>query len=75
VRRTPSAVEPVSPHDQRPQEEMILHLERDQLVSETARPVPRATLARHTILMLWGLRFFVIVVGAMVLYTFVDQLH
>ncbi len=54
---------------------MILHLERDQLVSETARPVPRATLARHTILMLWGLRFFVIVVGAMVLYTFVDQLH
>jgi hypothetical protein len=58
-----------------PSEEMIENLERDQLVSETARPLARARLTRRTSAALWTLRVFVIVVGAMVTYTFFYQLH
>ena len=50
------------------------HLEADQLAAETSRPVPRAALSRRTIAALWALRMFVVVMSAMVIYTFVSQL-
>jgi len=65
--------------DLQPQErfedELIMHLERDQFVVETSRPVPRAALSRHATAGLWVLRIFVVLVSLMVIYTFIDQLH
>ena len=52
-----------------------MHLERDQFVDETSRPVPRAPLSARTAAGLWALRVFVIVVSLMVIYTFIDQLR
>ena len=60
----------VSPH-----EEMIKHLERDQIVAETSRPLPRARLRGGVAAGLWALRIFVVLVGLMVIYTFIAQLH
>jgi hypothetical protein len=57
------------------EDELIMHLERDQFVAETSRPVPRAVLAAHATAGLWALRVFVIVVSLMVIYTFIAQLH
>jgi hypothetical protein len=68
---TPAGIPLPGPHP----EDLIMHLERDQLVAETFRPVPRAVLSRRTRIALWGLRAFVVVVGLMVIYTFVSQLH
>ena len=65
--------------DLQPQErfedELILHLERDQFVAETSRPVPRAALSACATIGLWALRVFVVLVGLMVIYTFIEQLH
>jgi hypothetical protein len=52
-----------------------MDLERDQLVAETSRRVPQATLGTYAKAGLWALRVFVVLVSAMVLYTFIDQLH
>ena len=52
-----------------------MFLERDQLVADTSRPVPRANLSPRTSLALWALRVFVLVVSFMVIYTFVSQLR
>ena len=63
---------------QRPEcfeDELIMHLERDQFVAETSHPVPRATLSPRTTAGLWALRVFVVLVSLMVIYTFIDQLH
>ncbi len=57
------------------EEELIMHLEPDQFVAETSRPVPRAQLRRGAIVALWALRVFAIAVSVMVIYTFIDQLH
>jgi hypothetical protein len=56
-------------------DELIMHLERDQFVAETSRPVARAALSSRTIAALWALRVFVVLVSLMVIYTFVEQLH
>ncbi|MBA3807339.1 MAG: hypothetical protein H0X28_02920 [Solirubrobacterales bacterium] len=56
-------------------DELFMHLERDQLVAETARPVPPARLGPRALIGLWGLRVFAILVSAMVLYTFLARLH
>jgi cytochrome P450 len=56
-------------------EELVMHLERDQFVSETSRPVPRAALSSRVVTAMWALRVFVVVVGLMVIYTFLAQLH
>lgn len=56
-------------------DELIMHLERDQLVAETSRPLPPARLGRFTTAALWALRAFVLLVGLMVIYTFALQLH
>jgi len=53
---------------------MVMFLERDQLVFDTARPVPRARLRRSTTVALWALRVLVIVVSAMVICTFASQI-
>jgi hypothetical protein len=58
----------------RAQDELIEDLERDQFVVETSRPLGRASLGRYARASLWALRVFVLVVGAMVIYTFIDQL-
>jgi hypothetical protein len=57
------------------EDQLIMHLERDQFVAETSRPVPRAALSSRAIAGLWALRVFVVLVSLMVIYTFVDQLH
>jgi len=57
------------------EEELIMHLERDQLVVETFRPVARARLSRGAVIGLLALRVFVVLVSLMVLYTFIVQLH
>ncbi len=57
------------------EDELIMHLERDQFVVETSRPVPRAVLSARGTAGLWALRVFVLLVSLMVVYTFIDQLH
>jgi hypothetical protein len=57
------------------EDELILHLERDQFVAETSRPVPQAMLGARTTATLWALRVFVVLVSLMVIYTFIDQLR
>jgi hypothetical protein len=59
---------------QRDDEELVMFLERDQLVADKAHPVPRAHLSARTRAALWVLRVFVLVVSAMVIYTFFSQL-
>ncbi len=65
----------IRPPDPPEQEEMVMDLERDQLVAETSRPVSRVALGRRARAALWALRVFVLVVGAMVIYTFIAALH
>jgi hypothetical protein len=70
---------PVSEQDlqrqERLEDELIMHLERDQFVAETSRPVSRAQLSSRATAALWALRVFVILVSLMVIYTFIHQLH
>ena len=61
--------------EERFEDELIMHLERDQFVAETSRPVPRAHLSAAASAGLWALRVFVVLLSLMVLYTFIDQLH
>jgi hypothetical protein len=56
------------------QQDLVMFLERDQYVFDTSRPVGRMRLSPRMTLALWALRVFVIVVSAMVIYTFVSQL-
>jgi hypothetical protein len=60
---------------ERLEDELIMHLERDQFVAETSRPVPRAPLSARARASLWALRVFVLIVSLMVIYTFAEQLH
>jgi hypothetical protein len=55
-------------------EELIAYLESDQLTAERSRPLGRAVLSRRARAGLWALRVFTIVIGAMVVYTFISQL-
>ena len=57
------------------EDDLIMHLERDQFVAETSRPVPRAALGGRATAGLWALRIFVVLVSLMVIYTFIDQLR
>lgn len=70
---------PIRERDLQPQErfedELIMHLERDQFVAETSRPVSRVALSARATAGLWALRVFVVLVSLMVIYTFIDQLH
>jgi hypothetical protein len=55
-------------------EVLLEHLERDQLVAETRRPVPRAQLSARAAAGLWALRIAVVLLSVMVLYAFVERL-
>jgi hypothetical protein len=56
--------------------ELVGYLEPDQLVrAKQQQPVARKVLGKRANVWLWALRVFVVVVTAMVLYTFVSQLH
>jgi hypothetical protein len=74
VHRYPSIQERDLQSQERYEDELIMHLERDQFVAETSRVIPRAELSTRTMAWLWALRVFVVLVGLMVVYTFVDQL-
>jgi hypothetical protein len=53
--------------------EPAMFLDSGQLTLDPSLPVPRAQLSRRVSGALWALRLFVIVVSAMVIYTFVSQ--
>ncbi len=57
-----------------PDEELIRALEPDQLFSETSKPLPRYQLRQIANLALWLLRVFVLLITALVVYTFVKAL-
>jgi hypothetical protein len=61
--------------EERFEDDLIMHLERDQFVAETSRPVSRAVLSGRATAALWALRIFVVIVSLMVIYTFIDQLR
>jgi hypothetical protein len=56
------------------EEPLIAYLELDQLAGDRARPLPRARLSGPASIALWALRIFVIVIAALVIYTFVATL-
>jgi hypothetical protein len=74
---TPATNQPDRPErtDPSAEEELIMFLERDQLVSDRSKPVARAPLGRGATRAMWALRIFVLVVSFMVIYTFIAQLH
>jgi hypothetical protein len=49
-------------------------LDSDQLALDQSQPVPRARLSQRLSGALWALRVFVVVVSAMVIYTFISQI-
>jgi hypothetical protein len=55
-------------------QELVMYLERDQLVSDTSQPVAPAHLGGWARAGLWALRVFALVVSAMVVYVFIAQL-
>lgn len=55
-------------------EELVMFLERDQLLSDRSRPVARARLGPRARAGLWALRVFAVVLSAMVVYVFIAQL-
>jgi hypothetical protein len=73
-RKDPGELPPELPRE-RADEELIMHLEPDQLVAATTEPVAPAPLGPRAKALLWGLRIFVVLVSLMVVYTFVDRLH
>ena len=79
MRRVPASHQPIEERSlqqqERPEDELIMHLERDQFVFETLRPVPRAPLGARALAGLWALRAFVVLVSLMVIYTFIYQLR
>jgi hypothetical protein len=68
-------IDPPEPTEPSEHEELVMFLERDQLVSNRSKPVARAHLGRGANIALWALRIFVLVVSFMVIYTFIVQLH
>ena len=57
-----------------PDHDPLTYLEPDQLQSNRNRPLPRALLNRRATAGLWALRVLVVVLSAMVIYTFISQL-
>jgi hypothetical protein len=61
--------------DGHPDDELLFALEPDQLVAASSRPLPRYILGRAATLALWALRGFVLIITALVVYTFVRSLR
>ena len=57
-----------------PHDDPFTYLEPDQLLSDRSRPLPRARLTRRATAGLWALRVLVVVLSAIVIYTFIAQL-
>jgi hypothetical protein len=57
------------------EEDLVMFLERDQLVADRRRPLPPANIGRRAQVALWALRIFVLLVGLMVIFTFCAQLN
>lgn len=57
------------------EDELAIHLERDQFVAETSRALPRAALGPRATAALWVLRVFVVVISLMVIYAFIESLR
>jgi hypothetical protein len=57
-----------------PDDELIQALEPDQLVAATSKPLPRYQLSQIANVALWLLRIFVLLMTALVVYTFVKAL-
>lgn len=57
-----------------PDSELIEGLEPDQLVVTSSVPLPPMRLSRSAWLALWILRIFVMLMGALVIYTFLANL-
>jgi 4-hydroxybenzoate polyprenyltransferase len=55
-------------------QELIEFLERDQLVEDRSRPLPRARVGRRASAALWALRVFALLMAVLVVYTFVASL-
>jgi len=54
--------------------ELIDSLEPDQLVAAVAKPLPRLRVSRPVRIALWVVRIFVLIITALVVYTFVVKL-
>lgn len=54
-----------------PDDELIHALEPDQVVAAASRPLPRYQLSGAANIALWLLRIFVLLITALVVYTFV----
>lgn len=69
---------PIQPIDRlsqgHPDDELIQALEPDQLVAATSKPLPRYQLSHTANMALWLLRIFVLLMTALVIYTFVKAL-
>ena len=57
-----------------PDDELIHALEPDQVVAAASRPLPRYRLSQGANAALWLLRIFVLLVTALVVYTFIVAL-
>jgi hypothetical protein len=66
----PSETEFLTYHEPPSDDELVMFLERDQLVVDKERRVPLAQLGARARAALWALRLFVLIVSAMVIYTF-----
>jgi hypothetical protein len=60
--------------DAHPDAELIDGLEPDQLVVAASRPLPPMVLGRAGQIAFWALRLFVLLIGALVVYSFVRSL-
>ena len=54
--------------------QLIESLEPDQLVAAVAKPLPRLQLSRTVRIALWAVRIFVLIISALVVYTFIVKL-
>ena len=54
--------------------QLIESLEPDQLVAAVAKPLPRLKLSRPVRIALWAVRIFVLIISALVVYTFIVKL-
>jgi hypothetical protein len=78
---SPSAIHAAPPPSAQPgqpareDEQSIVFLEQEQLVSDRSIAVPPAQLSTRARAALWLLRIFALIVTSMVIYTFVSQLR
>lgn len=59
---------------QSPGDKPFMFLEPGQFTAATSKPVPRAHLSKRATVILWALRVLVVIIGAMVVYSFFAQL-